>query len=331
MALDISVVIPTFNRAVGLEPLLRRLLDQNATGIQYEILVVDNNSTDETKAVVAKLIAQDGTGRLRYAFEGRQGVSYARNTGIELTTAPIIAFLDDDGIPGREWVRSMKEAFDAHPEADCIGGRVRADWTEPPPPWFAAAHAGPVALQDRPEPAYLNARNASACLLTANLGFRREVFARIGGFSPRYRRNQDRELEMRMWRASMQGLYVPAMAVVVTVPRSRLTRKYHRRWQATTGHYHALMRFRDTVDGNGVMVDETPNARRIFGTPLFMYRSFLSHAVGWVSALVRLQAADRFYHETRLWYYVSFFITRWRNPDSTSEPPPKIQARIGDV
>lgn len=309
---DVSVVVPTFNRSVGLLPLIERLLDQEADGVDYDVTIVDNNSSDGTRALVEQAIARDATGRLNYIFESRQGVSHARNSGVRTTSAPIIAFLDDDGLPGRDWVAGMKRSFDTHPEADCIGGRVKAVWSVPRPAWLQDAHAGPIALQDRPQAAYVNAQNASACLLTANLGFRRSVFERIGGFSPDYPRNQDRELELRMWRAGMQGLYLPAMEVTVDVPPHRLTRAYHRRWQATTGHFHALMRFRDMVDGQGVLREESPHTRRLFGTPLFLYRSAAGHLFGWLSAAIRMRGSDRFYHETRLWYYLSFVRTRWR-------------------
>jgi glucosyl-dolichyl phosphate glucuronosyltransferase len=324
---DVSVVIPTYNRAGGLPVLLERLLDQDAaTALEWDVLVVDNNSRDETRQTVERIIADDTSGRLRYAFEPRQGVSYARNTGVELTTAPIIAFLDDDGLPGRDWVRAMKEAFDEHPEAHCIGGRVKAAWRSPAPSWVTPAHAGPIALQDRPKATYVNRQNASACLLTANLGIRRSVFEQLGGFSPDYPRNQDREFEMRMWRAGMQGLYLPSMDVTVDVPAQRLTRSYHRKWQATTGHYHAMMRYRDTVDSNGAIIDEAVHARRFLGTPLFMYRLFLSHVTGWLAAAVRFRHDERFYHETRIWYYVSFFITRWRHRRSIPSECPPLRA-----
>jgi glycosyltransferase involved in cell wall biosynthesis len=323
---DISVVVPTFNRAAQLASLLDRLLEQESEGLEWELLIVDNNSRDSTRKVVEAAVRRDATGRLRYAFEPRQGVSYARNTGIELTTGPIVAFLDDDGLPGHDWVRAMKQAFDAHPEADCIGGRVKALWSSPPPDWLSGAHAGPIALQDRPHAAYLNARQASACLLTANLGFRRRVFDMIGGFSPHYPRGQDRELEMRMWRAGMQGLYLPAMDVTVEVPGERLTWRYHRRWQATTAHYHALMRYRDTVDADGAMREESPHGRRLLGTPLFMYRAWLEHAVGWLAAAIRGRSKARFYHETRLWYYCSFFLTRCRYPKGRCGPGPVVRA-----
>jgi glycosyltransferase involved in cell wall biosynthesis len=312
---DVSVVVPTWNRAAQLRPLLERLLEQRCSGFEWDVLIVDNNSRDSTREVVAAAIRRDASGRLRYAFEPRQGPSYARNTGIELTTAPIVLFLDDDGLPGLDWLQSFKDAFDTHLEADCIGGRVKPRWSAPPPDWFTnRQHAGPLALQDRPHAAYVNAGQASACLLTANLGIRRSVFEIVGGFSPDYPRGQDRELELRMWRAGLQGLYLPAMEVVVEVPPERLTRRYHRQWHATTARYHALMRYRDAVDADGVLREESPDARRLLGIPLFMYRAFLAHAVGWLRASVRRRSSEAFFHETRLWYYAGFFFTRLRHP-----------------
>jgi len=323
---DIAVVVPTCNRAAQLLPLLDRLMEQECRGFGWEVVIVDNNSTDRTREVVEGAIRRDTFRRLRYAFEPRQGPSYARNTGVELTTAPIVVFLDDDGIPGRTWLQGFKDAFDAHPEADCIGGRVKPEWAAPPPEWFTShEHAGPVALQDRPRAAYVNASQASACLLTANLGFRRSVFEVVGGFSPHYFRGQDRELEMRMWRAGMQGLYLPGMDVTVEVPHERLTRRYHRRWHATTAYYHALMRYRDTVDASGRLREESPNRRRLLGTPLFMYRAWLAHAGGWLHAAFARRHAERFYHETRLWYYTSFVVARCRHPRGLCVPGPALR------
>jgi glucosyl-dolichyl phosphate glucuronosyltransferase len=311
--LDISVVIPTYNRGSQLLPLLDALLRQDARGVRYEIIVVDNNSRDNTAAVVEAAGVADQAGLIRYFFEPRQGVSHARNTGILHARAPIIAFVDDDVSPSSDWVYSMKRAFDEYPQADCIGGRVRAVWThKAKPSWLTDAHAGPVAVQDRPQQQWVSRANASTCLLGANFAFRRSVFDEIGLFSPEYPRNQDRELELRMWRAGKHGLYLPAMNVFVEIPEDRLTKRYHRRWQATTGKYHARLRFRDTVDQHGRLHDQECAGRRLLGTPLFLYRECLTHALEWFRALFALDGDRRFYHESRLWYFASFFWTRFK-------------------
>src|SRR5215207_3464183 len=96
---DVSVVVPTYNRSTLLRPLIAALLEQDAPGISYEVIVVDNNSRDDTSKVIQEAVAADTSGRLQYVFEGRQGVSHARNAGINQSRAPIILFLDDDGVP----------------------------------------------------------------------------------------------------------------------------------------------------------------------------------------------------------------------------------------
>jgi glycosyltransferase involved in cell wall biosynthesis len=309
---DISIVIPTYNRCGQLGPVLAALLAQDTGGATYEVIVVDNNSRDGTRAVVENAMAADSLGLIRYVFEPRQGVSHARNTGVERSRAPIVGFLDDDGVPVRTWVREAKRAFDVYPQVDCIGGRVRAHRDARRPSWLTNAHAGPVALQDRPHVQWVNRSSASTCLIGANLAIRRAVFDQVGWFSPDYPRNQDREFEMRMWRAGKLGMYLPTMDVIVEIPEERLTKRYHRKWQATTGRYHALLRFRDTLDAGGRLHDGESNIRRFLGTPLFLYRSFLHHIAGWCAAILRGDRDNRFFHETRLWYFTSFVWTRFR-------------------
>ena len=310
MTPDLSVVIPTFNRASALQPLLDALMSQETGGITYEVIVVDNNSRDGTREVVERTIARGTPVPLRYVHEPRQGVSYARNTGVAHARSSRVAFLDDDGVPVGTWVAEISRALDEHPEVDCIGGRIRPIWRTPPPSWLTPAHAGPVALQDRPQPAYVDRDHAARCLLTANLACRRKAFESVGGFSPAYPRNQDREFEMRLWRAGKRGLYLPIADVLVEVPSERLTKAYHRRWQAATGHYHAVMRYRDTLSPSGEMVEEG-YYRTFLGVPRFLYRECAGQLRGWIRAALTGRADERFHHETRLWYYVSFFKTRW--------------------
>jgi GT2 family glycosyltransferase len=247
---------------------------------------------------------------LRYIREPRQGVSYARNTGVSIARSSLIAFLDDDGVPVPTWVREIKRALDEHPEVDCIGGRVRPVWNTPPPSWLTPAHWGPIAIQDHPNPAPFDRDHASSCLLSANLACRRQAFDEVGGFSPLYPRNQDREFGLRLWRAGKRGLYLPIADVLVDVPPHRLTKRYHRKWQAVTGHYHALMRYRDTLDASGRLIADG-TYRTWFGVPRFMHRAFLHHVAGWLRASLTGRRDERFHHATRICYHASFFRTRW--------------------
>jgi glucosyl-dolichyl phosphate glucuronosyltransferase len=256
-ACDVSIVISTYNRCDTLEGALQSVLGQDAGLVTYEIIVVDNNSTDRTREVVDAVSAR-GHGHLRYLFEGRQGLSHARNAGIAQARAPIIAFTDDDVRVASDWVVNIKRAFDAHPEVDYVGGRVLPRWPTAPPTWLTRDHWSPMALSDYGDaPMYVNAE-APVCLVGANLAFRRDVFARVGLFQPDFQRvkdgigsTEDHELQLRLWHARRQGMYVPALVVTAEVEPRRMSKEYHRRWHTGHGHFYAGGRDRG-VDGEVV-------------------------------------------------------------------------------
>ena len=97
--IEVSVVLSTYNRCHILPDALESLLAQEG-GVSYEIILVDNNSTDRTREVVESFIARGAT-NLTYVFEGRQGLSYGWNSGIAHARAPVIAFTDDDVSPAQ--------------------------------------------------------------------------------------------------------------------------------------------------------------------------------------------------------------------------------------
>src|SRR4051812_38541345 len=107
---DISVVIATYNRASILPVALESVLNQDTQGATYEVILVDNNSTDHTREVATSFIENSGE-KLRYLFEAEQGVSYARNAAIEKARAPIIAFFDDDVQVARNWIATIKQTL----------------------------------------------------------------------------------------------------------------------------------------------------------------------------------------------------------------------------
>ena len=307
---DLSIIIPTHNRPADLELVIDALMRQETGNVSYEVIVADNNSREDTRAVVERAIARGTPVPLRYVREPRQGVSYARNTGVRIARSSLIAFLDDDGVPVPTWVREIKRAFDEHPDIDCIGGRVRPVWSTPPPTWLTPHQSGPIAIQDCPTASPCDRDHAVDCLLSANLACRREAFEEVGGFSPLYPRSQDREFELRLWRAGKRGLYLPIADVLVDVPRIRLTKDYHRRWQTVVGHYHAVMRYHDSMDASGRLIADG-TYRTWLRVPRFMYRACLEEVIGWVRAGLTGRADERFHRELRIRYYASFFRTRW--------------------
>src|SRR6202042_315012 len=122
----VSVVIPTRNRAgylaVTLSSLARQELDR-----PYEVLVVDDGSSDRTGEVVH-------AAGVRYIHEElAHGLNAARNTGVRMSAAPLIAFLDDDVDVPAGWLRALADGADRHPDADAVGGPIQARPEGPPP------------------------------------------------------------------------------------------------------------------------------------------------------------------------------------------------------
>jgi glycosyltransferase involved in cell wall biosynthesis len=303
---DVSVVLPTYNRATSVLQALDTVLAQR-TRHRYEVIVVDNNSTDDTRARIERVIS-DGAASVRYVFEGRQGVSSARNAGIRAASAPIIAFLDDDIRLEPDWIDTIGRVFAARPEIDCIGGKVLPLWEGPAPPWLTREHWAPVALLDFGDtPQILNARNRR-CLLSANLACRRELFGRVGCFQPELQRvkdsigsMEDYEWLLRVWDVGGDALYVPELRAWTEVPASRMTRAYHRRWHSGHGHYFALVNDPDF---------EASTKTRLFGVPAHAYRAALLDCGQWISRMLRRDTAGAFTCEMRLRFFRSYFRTR---------------------
>jgi glycosyltransferase involved in cell wall biosynthesis len=116
----VTVVLCTYNRATLLAPAIQRLLSQSADAPRYEVVLVDNNSVDDTRAVIERHIASS-VPPVRYVFEPRQGLSHARNAGIAAARSDIVAFTDDDVLVAEDWVQVIKRAFDVHPDIECLG------------------------------------------------------------------------------------------------------------------------------------------------------------------------------------------------------------------
>jgi GT2 family glycosyltransferase len=305
----VSVVVSTFQRSATLRRTLDALLAQRVPdGLVYEVVVVDNNSTDATPMLVADYIGRF-PGGLRYVFEPRQGVSYGRNTGIRTARGPIVAFTDDDNVVARTWVATIYELMTRHPDAAGIGGRVLPEWPRTPPLWLDRKHWSPLAILDYGERAFVTSAQRPLCLLTANLAIRRDVLLRSGGFSPEFPRCQDHELLIRLWRSGERVLYAPELVVFAPIDSERMTRRYHRRWHARHGYFAAAMRLEEATDGHGQLQGTTDGLPRLMGAPGYVYANLGTQAWKWIGATVRRQPSRAAHHEHRVRYLTAYL---WR-------------------
>jgi glycosyltransferase involved in cell wall biosynthesis len=306
MTPDISVVLPTYQRKASLLRTIESVLAQQVRS-RFELIVVDNNSSDGTGDAVAR-VARTAPVPVRCVLETRQGVSHARNAGIAAARAPIVAFVDDDVRVAPDWLERIAEAMAAHPAIECVGGKVLPDWEGPPPDWLTRDHWGPIALLDQGDAVRELDAEHNFCLLTANMACRREAFERTGPFRADFQRVrngigslEDHDWLLRFWAAGGRALYLPRALAVTDVPVSRMRKAYHRRWHTGHGHYWALLRepsFERTDTG------------RLLGVPAHAYRSAAADALGWAGRLLRFDAAGAFLYETRLRFFLSYFRTR---------------------
>lgn len=308
---DLSVVICTYNRCDLLPGALEQVLAQATDGGSYEVIVVDNNSTDETRQVVESFLAR-GHANLRYVFEVKQGLSHARNAGIAVARAAIISFTDDDVSVARDWVANIKRALDERPEVDYVGGKVLPRWQSEPPAWLTPDHWGPLALVDYGDaPFYVN-RDKAVCLVGANLSFRREVFERIGLFTPDFQRVkdsigslEDHEFQLRLWFAGGQGMYVPEIVVAAEVQAERMVKAYHRRWHTGHGTYGAMIRLKEITRPGGRLVGQRKYIT-LFGVPSFLFSGLLGNSGYWLLATLLGRKPQAFMRENRLRFLVSY-------------------------
>jgi glycosyltransferase involved in cell wall biosynthesis len=307
---DVTVVITTFNRSQMLPAALESMLHQEPGNVRYEVIVVDNNSTDGTKQIVERYITQ-GHRNLKYMFEPRQGVSHARNRGVINAHAPIIAFSDDDVRVAKDWIANIKREFDEHPEVDYVGGKILPHWKTEPPAWLNRDHWWALALLDYgDEPFYVNADNP-LCLPTANASFRCELFKRFGLFSPEFSGREDHEFLLRLWRAGSRGLYSPTVIVTAEVQNERLKKNYHRRWNTTTGRFNSLMRLNEIMGPDGRIVGELPNQPTLFGVPGFVYRGLIEESLGLVAATLSRRKAAALRNKNAVWYLIGYITKRY--------------------
>lgn len=141
----LSLVISTYNRADRLLVALQSLVHQSADATEWECIVVDNNSTDDTRRIFEGFASCYPTLNLRMVTETAQGLSHARNRGLAESTGHIVAIIDDDERVNDRFVEAYAGFFDRHPEAVAAGGRVVPEYPSGRPGWLSRYTEVPLA------------------------------------------------------------------------------------------------------------------------------------------------------------------------------------------
>ena len=171
----ISIVICTRNRAKKLEQCIHHFGEVGIDrGLKWELIVVDNNSEDDTAKVVDR-VKQRSDLPIQYVFEGRQGLSNARNRGVSEAQQQLIAFVDDDCLVDRGWFASILTEFVRDPSLSILGGRVD----------LANPNDWPISIRPFSDKIEISSiEQLLALMIGCNMVFTRQVFDRIGLFDP---------------------------------------------------------------------------------------------------------------------------------------------------
>ena len=243
----ISGVICSYRRPDTLAAAIQSLADQTLSNDLYEIIVVDNNSKDETREIVQRLADKHGLKgpRIRYSLESRLGLSYARNRSIAMSNGDVIAFLDDDAVASPQWLEALLAGYKELPDVWAVGGPVRPIWDGTQPKWLTTSMYGMLSLLNMGK----NVRTMvwPERIIGVNCSFRRHAFDEVGIFATRLGRKgngllgfEDTEIQQRIHGLEKHVLYVPEAVVFHHVPVERMTRRYFARRAYFTGRSRAI-------------------------------------------------------------------------------------------
>ncbi|MDB9493249.1 glycosyltransferase family 2 protein [Spirulina major CS-329] len=244
MMVAIAAIICTHNREDYLGKAIDSLLTQDHD--DYEVIVVDNASTDRTREIVEARLPHPW---LRYCYEAEVGLSAARNRGMRETEAAIIAYLDDDAIASPGWLTALEAGFEADEELAIAGGNVTLIWPDGctcAPPWLSDGLAANLGAYDLgPQPRAITQHNLTPRGL--NYAIRRPFWEQVGGFDRnlgRVGKNLLSNEELRMTELALKRgwhvTYLPAATVAHHVTPERLERRWFLKrgwWQGVSESY----------------------------------------------------------------------------------------------
>jgi len=241
-----SVLICTRNRADYLSNTIHKAAEQKLSCGNFEIVVVDNGSTDHTPELVQKCQAAITKIPLRYVVEKEVGLSVARNRAVREANGRIFCFLDDDAIPEPEWLEWLIRGYADNQSVMSVGGSVVPIYETPLPAWF------PESLEFifRPQihEAVLHQVAYPYYPYGANFSIRAEAVRYVGEFNTSLGYKgadlipcEETEFLLRLEKAGFKVLMEPRAVVKHIIPANRLTQKYLQRRQYAFGRGCALM------------------------------------------------------------------------------------------
>lgn len=275
----ISVVVCTYNRSKILRAALQSLSAMTVPpDVQWELIVIDNNSQDETADAVAQF-SKTSPVDVRYVFETQQGKSHALNRGIREAHGDIIAFTDDDVIVDKLWLFHISKTFQDF-ECMAVAGKVVPAWSGSKPHWFYEERPYPLGFAIAHFDLGGTARRITQSGFGANVAFTKEAFAKYGLFRTDlgpikdvHMSGEETEFFGRLINGREVIAYTPDAVVHHPVEKARVRKAYFQSWYFNFGR-------------SQVRVEGVPkNAVRYFGVPRYLFRMIARNVLGWICTL----------------------------------------------
>ncbi len=213
--LEISIAVCTYNRTDVLPKCLESLANQTADKELFEVLIINNNSTDNTKEISSEFCEKHSN--FRYVFEKKQGLSHARNRAIEEAKGKYLAYIDDDAIADKEWVKSILDCFN-QTDADVVGGPVFHFVNAEKQPIFYNKKA--FSFNPGNERKRMTPPGFDFGFLGGNTCFKRSLFNEFGKYltelgmlGGKQRMGEDSEMGYRLLKAGKVFYYEPKMKI----------------------------------------------------------------------------------------------------------------------
>jgi len=230
----ISVIICTYNRNDYIMKALNSLARQTLPASQYEIVIVNNNSTDNTDALCHVFLKKHTQLNAFYFIETQQGLSYARNRGIAESSGDILVFMDDDAQADDHYLQEIQHFFETTSDATACGGRIYPDFESKRPEWmsrFLLPLTSTIDMGDK-----IRLFKGTQYPIGANMAFRKEVFQLHGLFNPDLGRkgdnldgSEEKDIFLKIKKDRKKIYYLPSAIVKHQVPDKRLTFDFFKR------------------------------------------------------------------------------------------------------
>jgi len=239
----ISLIICTYNRAKFIAEALASLAQQELDDSEFEIIIVNNNCTDDTESICARFIKEHPQLDINYVIETNQGLSFARNRGIAESKYPIITYIDDDAYAKADFLSIIQQFFVDNPNTKGIGGKVTPRYEKGEPVWMNKYLNGFVAKMDKGD--QVVQFNKSEYPVGCNMTYTKAILEQVGGFNNRLKwRADDKYIGIRVREVTDEVYYVPTLAVEHTIDAYRTSDENFKKFCLKFGNEESI-RVRD--------------------------------------------------------------------------------------